>query len=127
MTLNSKEKALKIAKILHDKKASDIKILELKDLTIITDYFVICSADSTTQVKAITEYIEETMADEGLKPFSIEGFNYAHWVLMDYGDVIVHIFIEETRLYYDLERLWLDAPRIQFETFTSQKSPAMYK
>jgi len=127
MILNSKEKALKIAKILHDKKASDIKILELKDLTIITDYFVICSADSTTQVKAITEHIEETMAEEGLKPLSIEGFNYAHWVLMDYGDVIVHIFIEETRLYYDLERLWLDAPRIQFEPFTSQKSHAMYK
>lgn len=127
MNLTSKEKALKIAKLLDDKKALDIKILELKDLTIITDYFVICSAESTTQVKAFTEHIEEQMEREGFKPFSIEGFNYAHWVLLDYGDVIVHIFLEETRHYYDLERLWLDAPRIPFQTSIEDKNLAMYK
>jgi len=124
--MNSKEKALKTAKLLHDKKAQDITILELKDLTIITDYFVICSAESTTQVKALTEYLEETMELEGYKPYGIEGFSYAHWVLMDYGDVIVHIFLEETRKFYDLERLWLDAPRIQAE-FTSDKSRVAYR
>ncbi|GAB5046653.1 ribosome silencing factor [Thermodesulfovibrio sp. TK110] len=124
--MDSKEKALKTAKLLYDKKAQDITILELKDLTIITDYFVICSAESTTQVKALTEYLEETMKVEGYKPYAVEGFSYAHWVLMDYGDVIVHIFLEETRRFYDLERLWLDAPRIQTE-FTLDKSRAVYR
>lgn len=127
MNIASKEKALKIAKFLEDKKALDIKILELKDLTIITDYFVICSAESTTQVKAFTEYIKEQMDIDGFKPFSVEGFDYAHWVLIDYGDVIVHIFLEETRHYYDLERLWLDAPRISSQSSIEDKSLAMYK
>lgn len=125
--MNSKEKALTTAKLLHDKKAQDITILELKDLTIITDYFVICSAESTTQVKALTEYVEETMKQYGYIPYGIEGFSYAHWVLMDYGDVIVHIFLEDTRRYYDLERLWLDAPRIQVEKITSDKSRVAYR
>jgi len=114
MTLTTKEKAIKIAALLDNKKANDIKILEVKELTIITDYFVICSADSTTQVKALTEHLEETMNLEGFKLFGIEGVSNARWILMDYGDVIVHIFLEETRRYYDLERLWLDAPRITF-------------
>jgi len=127
MTYTSKEKALQIAKFLDDKKAVDIKILELKDLTIITDYFVICSADSTTQVKALTEHLEEKMDLEGFKPLHIEGLNYAHWVLLDYGDVIVHIYLEETRHYYDLERLWLDAPRIPLDSSISDKSRAVYR
>ncbi len=125
--MDAKEKALKIAEILHDKKAQDIKILELKDLTIITDYFVICSAESITQVKALAEYLQETIQLESCKLYGIEGFSYAHWILMDYGDVIVHIFLEETRRYYDLERLWLDAPRIQIEKITSDKSLAVYR
>ncbi|GAB6183744.1 ribosome silencing factor [Thermodesulfovibrio hydrogeniphilus] len=128
MELTSKEKALKIAQFLDSKKAIDIKILELKDLIIITDYFVICSGESTTQVKALSEYLEEMMEKEGIKPLGIEGFSFARWILMDYGDVIVHIFLDEQRHYYDLERLWLDAPRIAFKTEpTSDKTPAMYK
>lgn len=121
MTLTAKEKAFKIAKFLDDKKASDIKILEVKDLTIITDYFVICSGDSTTQVKALAEYIDGKMRDEGIHPLGIEGFNYANWILIDYGDVIVHIFLEEKRYYYDLERLWLDAPRIPYSEYSEVK------
>ncbi len=127
MTLTTKEKAIKIATLLDNKKANDIKILEVKELTIITDYFVICSADSTTQVKALTEHLEETMKLEGFKLFGIEGVSNARWILMDYGDVIVHIFLEETRRYYDLERLWLDAPRITFDGTTVYKSPVMYR
>ncbi len=127
MSITSKEKAFKIAKFLDDKKALDIKILELKDLTVITDYFIISSAESTTQVKALTEYVEEQMKKNGFNPLSIEGFEYAHWVLIDYGDVIVHIFLEETRHYYDLERLWLDAPRIPFQESILDKNLATYK
>ncbi len=127
MNETSKEKALLIANFLDDKKALDIKILELKDLTIITDYFVISSAESITQVKAFTEYVLEQMEIRGFKPLGIEGFDYAHWVLLDYGDVIVHIFLEETRQYYDLERLWLDAPRVSFKSSIEDKNLAMYR
>jgi len=84
-------------------------------LTIIADYFVICSGESTTQVRAITEHIEAEFRKKSIKPLSVEGLRYAHWVLMDYGDVVVHIFEEETRDYYELEKLWLDAPRMPVE------------
>ncbi|MCX7794114.1 MAG: ribosome silencing factor [Thermodesulfovibrionales bacterium] len=107
------DKARKVYELASDKKARDIVILELKDLTILTDYFIICSGDSTTQVRAIVEHIEERLGKAGLKPLSIEGLSYSHWVLMDYGDIIIHVFEEETRHYYELEKLWLDAPRIE--------------
>lgn len=81
-------------------------------MTIFTDYFVICSGESTTQVKAIAEHIESEFAKQAVKPLSTEGVRYAHWILLDYGDVIVHVFEEETRAYYELEKLWLDAPKI---------------
>ncbi len=81
-------------------------------MAIFTDYFVICSGVSITQVKAIAEHIETEFMKQTIRPLSIEGLRYAHWVLMDYGDVIVHIFEDETRAYYELEKLWLDAPRI---------------
>jgi ribosome-associated protein len=86
----------------------------LQGLTTIADYFVICSGESTTQVKAIVEQIRERFKMEGIKTLGIEGLNYSHWVLMDYGDVIIHIFEEETRTFYELEKLWIDAKRIQF-------------
>ena len=97
------------------KKAKNTLVLELKGLAVFTDYFVICSGESTTQVKAIAEHIESEFVKHALKPLSIEGLRYAHWVLMDYGDVIVHIFEDQTRAYYELEKLWLDAPRIDVE------------
>ncbi|MBI5187684.1 MAG: ribosome silencing factor [Nitrospirae bacterium] len=100
-----------------DRKAKDILILDLKGLTIIADYFVICSGESTIQVKAITELVEERFDRAGIKPLGIEGLNYSHWVLMDYGDVIIHIFEEDTRTFYGLEKLWIDAGRIQLEGF----------
>ena len=88
-----------------------------------TDYFVICSGESTTQVKAITEHIESEFMKHALRPLSIEGLRYAHWVLMDYGDVIVHIFKDETRAYYELEKLWLDAPRIDVDEAGGTRHP----
>jgi ribosome-associated protein len=79
---------------------------------VIADYFVICSGTSTTQVKAIADNIEQKLREEGIRPIGVEGRDNAHWVLIDYGDVVVHIFEEETRAYYELEKFWLDAPRI---------------
>lgn len=78
---------------------------------------MICAGESTTQVKAITELIEERFNNAGIKPLGIEGLSYSHWVLMDYGDVIIHIFEEETRAFYELEKLWIDAKRIQMEEY----------
>jgi ribosome-associated protein len=88
-------------------------VLDLSGLTIIADYFVICSGESTTQVRAIAEFIQYEFAGKGLKPLGIEGLAFSHWVLMDFGDVIVHVFEKETRAYYDLERLWMDAKTVE--------------
>lgn len=78
----------------------------------IADYFVICSGTSTTQVKAIADNIEHKLNEEGIRSIGVEGRDNARWVLIDYGDVVVHVFEEETRAYYELEKFWLDAPRI---------------
>ncbi len=113
--LKSKDKAVFVAEVAQDKKAKDIQVIELKDLTIIADYFVICSGESSAQVKAIADAVDERLSKKRLHPSGIEGLPYARWVLMDYGDVVVHIFDEETRAYYGLEKLWLDAPRIALD------------
>jgi ribosome-associated protein len=102
-----------LARAALDKKAKDVLILGLKDLTIIADYFVICSGESITHVRAVAEGVEERATRVGIRPLGIEGLPYSHWVLIDYGDVIVHIFEEETRAFYDLERLWIDAESIR--------------
>ena len=95
-----------------DKKARDTIVLDLRKLTVISDFFVICSGDNIPQVKAITDNIEQKLREKGIRPLGVEGREHAHWTLMDYGDVVVHVFEEETRLYYELEKFWLDAPRI---------------
>lgn len=93
----------------------NVVILELKNLTFIADYYVICSASNIIHVRTIAESIEKALAQSGVKPIGIEGLSYAHWVLLDYGDVIIHVFEEQTRLYYSLEKFWLDAPQINLD------------
>lgn len=78
-------------------------------LTAIADYFVICTGESTTQVKAISEFVEQEFSSQGIRPLGVEGTDYSHWILIDFGDVIVHVFERETREYYGLEKLWMDA------------------
>ena len=90
-------------------------LLEIKDLTTIGDYFVIASAGSTTQVKALADEEEEQLSKLGYEPRRREGYQSAQWILLDYYDVIVHIFYKETREFYSLERLWADAPRVNLE------------
>ena len=109
---NSLEAARLCAEAADTKKAFDIVVLDLRRLTSITDYFVICSGSNTTQVGAVSDWIGRTLAEAGIRPSHVEGEAEASWVLMDYGDVVVHIFDEQTRLYYSLEKLWGDAPRI---------------
>lgn len=110
--LTSKELALKAAEILSSKKAGDLKVLEIKELTTICDYFVICSGTSTPHIKALCDETERVLAENyGLKCRS-EGYGPANWLLMDYGNVVVHIFNKESLDFYGLERLWADAPEI---------------
>ncbi|HYA86600.1 MAG TPA: ribosome silencing factor [Nitrospirota bacterium] len=110
--LNSLEVAQLSAEAADNKKAFDILILDLRSLTYITDYFIICSGGNSSQVGAIADGITQTLAKAGVHPSHIEGEREASWVLMDYGDIVVHIFSQETRSYYSLEKLWGDAPRV---------------
>ena len=109
--LSSKSKANLIAEAALDKKADRVVILEMKDLFPISDYFVIASAESTRKVKAISESVQEKLGKFKIRHWHIEGMDEAQWVLLDYNDVIVHVFLTEVRDFYNLERLWGDAPR----------------
>src|SRR5271169_1067956 len=112
--LNSLEAAQLSAEAADNKKAFDILILDLRSLTYITDYFIICSASNSSQVGAIADGITHALAEAGAHPSHIEGETEASWVLMDYGDIVVHIFNQQTRIYYSLEKLWGDAPRVPY-------------
>jgi ribosome-associated protein len=108
--LTSKDLADKITNLIFNKKGYDVKILDLKNLTTFADYFVICSADSDTQVKAIADEVDKELRDEGIKYWHKEGYKGLSWVLIDYVDVVVHIFKKDAREFYKLEKLWGDAP-----------------
>lgn len=109
MNDNAIEKAKLAASASDSKKAEDIVILEMRDIISYTDYFVICSGRSKVQVQAIAEAVEEKLAEAGVKLDHREGYQEAVWILLDYGDVIVHIFYHETRDFYGLEELWAEA------------------
>ncbi len=108
--MNSKNLADKIAQLVFNKKGYDVTILDLRNLTTFADYFVICSADSDTQVKAIADEIDKELRDEGIKYWHKEGYRSLSWVLIDYVDVVAHIFKKDSREFYKLEKLWGDAP-----------------
>jgi ribosome-associated protein len=110
---DSTQKAVQAARTAIDKKAIDTIVLDLKDRSTITDYFVICSGENTAQIRAISEAIEKKFTEFSISPLGIEGLDFCRWVLMDYDDVIVHIFSKEARAYYEIERLWKDAQRIE--------------
>ena len=94
------------------KKAESVVALDVRGLTSIADTFIICSGRSNRQVTSIANHVERTLKDNGIRPLSVEGRKEGHWILMDYGDIIIHVFYEETRSFYDLEGLWVDARRI---------------
>lgn len=110
--LSALEKATLAVKLLDSKKAKDIDLLKVGELTILADYFVICTADSSTQVKALADTLEDEFEKVGIMPYSREGKDGLNWLLLDYGDVIVHIFYREMREFYSLEKLWSDAEKI---------------
>lgn len=107
--MNSKELAFEIADLMLQKKGSGIVVMDLKNLTTVTDYFVICSASSDTQIKAIADFIKEETKKIDERPWHNEGYTGLSWVLLDFVDVVVHIFLNDTRKFYNLEGLWADA------------------
>ena len=96
----------------EDRKAIDLKVLHLAKISDFTDYFLICSGTNERQVQAIANNVEERLRAEGARPLHIEGYNRGQWVLLDYGDLVVHVFDGQTRGFYSLERLWADAPDV---------------
>jgi ribosome-associated protein len=108
----------------EDRKALDLKVLHLSRISDFTDYFLICSGTSERQVQAIANSIEERLREEGARPLHIEGYNRGQWVLLDYGDLVVHVFEVQTRGFYSLERLWADAPDVTQNFQTAPAAPA---
>ncbi len=113
MATDSKTKSLLCLKAAIEKKALNPVLLEMRGISSVTDYFLICSGKTDRQVQAIARSIEEALEKKGIRPLGQEGAFYGKWILMDYNDVIVHIFLEPIRTFYDLEGIWSDATRIE--------------
>jgi len=107
--LDAEELAREGVAVALDKKGSDLLVLNLSEISSFADYFVICSATSDRQAQAIADAIEERLRAAGRRPISVEGYGTSRWILLDYGDVLFHVFLEESRRFYGLERLWGDA------------------
>ena len=113
--MNSTDLARNISEIIFTKKGFNVLAVDLRKLVSFTDYFVICSADSDTQVKAIADQVDKVLSDSGIKCWHKEGLKALSWVLLDYVDVVVHIFKKDAREFYNLEKLWGDAPSEKME------------
>jgi ribosome-associated protein len=129
--VESKKLAEEISEIIFSKKGYDVKIIDLRDVTTLTDFFVICSADSDTQVKAIADEVDKKLRDDGVKSWHKEGYKALNWVLLDYVDVVAHVFKKDAREFYNLEKLWGDAtiieavdPLLKAVEKKARKSPA---
>ncbi|MGI5971362.1 MAG: ribosome silencing factor [Oscillospiraceae bacterium] len=111
--ISSFELTKEIYSALNDKLANNVKVLETREITILADYFIICSANSTTHIKTLADAVEKKSRELGEPPRHIEGYRSGGWVLVDLGCLIVHIFLEDVRAFYDLERLWKDAKAVE--------------
>ena len=118
--MNQSKKMTKLAiAALEDKKANDVRVIDIAGVSVIADYFVIASGSNTNQVQAMADSVREALGIAGYGPRQIEGYGAANWILMDYNDIIVHIFSDESRTFYDLERIWRDGKEVsvgEFET-----------
>ena len=118
-TESGKGRSAELAKIaieaLEDKKAEDVRVIDIADVSVLADYFIIASGNNRTQVQAMADEVEQRLGRAGAVPRQIEGYQAANWVLLDFGDVIIHIFDAQNRLFYDLERIWKDGTQIDPE------------
>jgi ribosome-associated protein len=111
--IKSKEKAIILALAAREKKANDTEVIEIKALSDIADYFLVCSADSDRGVKTIVDNVQQKLKEMGERAIGVEGYTEGRWILIDSADVVIHVFYEPVRRFYDIEGLWIDAPRIK--------------
>ena len=119
--ISQEEKLKTIVKALDSKRAEDIQVIGIGDLTIVADYVVIANGTSTTQTKALAEEVEFKLDELGIIPARTEGYQGSSWIVLDYGDIVVHVFYKETRNYYNLERLWSDGKQIDISGFLTKE------
>lgn len=127
MLRDAERKALLIAEAARSKHAEEIVVLHVSDLTSLADYFIICSAESDPQIRAIVEAVHERLSKQGVRPIGVEGRESRRWVLIDYDDVILHVFKEEARAFYNLDGLWGDAPQVPFPESSAENNPGIEK
>lgn len=116
MNTNSVNMAKMVIDALEDKKAEDIKVIDISEVSVLADYFIIAGGNNSSQIQALCNNVEEKLGRTGYPCRQIEGYETANWILMDFGDVIVHIFDKENRLLYDLERIWRDGKQVDKES-----------
>lgn len=115
--MTAAEVAKAAVRALDSKKALDIKVIGIRDLSILADYFVIATGTSSTHVKALADELEMRLKEEGASPDHIEGYRSNSWILLDYGEVIIHVFTRESREFYDLDRLWQDGVKVDISEY----------
>ncbi len=108
---------------LEDKKAENIQIIDISEVSTIADYFIITNGTNTSQLQSLSDHVEEKLSKNGIHPKNIEGYNTANWILMDYSDILVHIFDKESRGFYDLERIWRDGKAIDSHSLQKTVQP----
>ena len=118
--MEAKELTKLAVKALEDKKGEDIRVIDIHGVSVLADYFVIADGSNASQVKAMADNVEEELGKAGHECRQIEGYQTAGWILMDYGDLIIHVFDEENRLFYDLERIWRDGKVLEMEEFLAE-------
>ena len=121
---SAEHKARRAARAALDKKAVDLTVLDVQGVSTVTDYFLVCSAQNPRQVRAIADAVERRLRDRKLRPLHVEGYAAGQWVLMDYGDFVLHVFLQDRGRFYGLERLWGDAPDLTAEFGGDQAPPS---
>ena len=120
--MNQSKEMTKLAiAALEDKKANDVRVIDIAGVSVIADYFVIASGSNTNQVQAMADSVREALGRAGHEPCQVEGYGSANWILMDYNDIIVHIFSDESRTFYDLERIWRDGKEVSVGEFETEE------
>ena len=118
--LNALDMALEAVKVLDTKKGQKIKLLETKDITVLAEYFIICTANTTSHIKTLSDEVQRRLDELGEPVIRTEGLRSGGWVIVDYGCVVIHLFLKETREFYSLERLWSDAPEIDLSKIVTE-------
>jgi len=122
VSMNQSKEMTKLAiAALEDKKANDVRVIDIAGVSVIADYFVIASGSNTNQVQAMADSVREALGRAGHEPRQVEGYGSANWILMDYNDIIVHIFSDESRTFYDLERIWRDGKELSVGEFETEE------